>query len=76
MAVTKNETKARSLAKTILWRIIATANSYAILAAFTNSSSTNLDKAIYMNITGFFVYYGFERLCNSISWGVIVKDNG
>ena len=73
--MTKSETKARSLAKTILWRIIATINSYAVLAAFANSSSGNFSKAIYMNITGFFVYYGFERLCNSISWGVIMKED-
>jgi hypothetical protein len=73
--MTKSETKARSLAKTILWRIIATVNSYAVLATLTDSSSGNFAKAIFMNITGFFVYYGFERLCNSISWGIIIEDN-
>ena len=64
------ETKTRTLVKTILWRIIATLNSYLVLIALTDRSQSNLMKAIAMNITGFFVYYGFERFCNMIKWGV------
>lgn len=61
------ETKTRSWIKSILWRLIATANSFAILvAALSDKPLTN---AIYMNITGLFVYYFYERIWNHISWG-------
>lgn len=61
------ETNTRSWTKSILWRLIATANSFTILIlALTNKPLAN---AIYMNITGLFVYYVYERIWNNISWG-------
>jgi hypothetical protein len=66
----RRETRARSIIKTVLWRVIATTNSYAILLSFANTNSSNAAKAVYMNITGFFVYYIFERVCNYINWGI------
>lgn len=61
------ETKTRSIAKSILWRLIATLNSFTILAiAFTEDP---LENAICMNITGLLVYYLYERLWNKIKWG-------
>jgi hypothetical protein len=66
----RTETKTRSLVKTVVWRIIATINSYAILMLFNDFTISNLAKAIYMNISGFFVYYIFERTCNAIKWGI------
>lgn len=68
------ETRKRTLAKTILWRIIATLNSFLVLLAFhnlINYDTSDLTKAVAMNITGFFVYYAFERICTCIKWGVI-----
>jgi uncharacterized membrane protein len=65
----RKETKIRSLTKTILWRIVATLNSFTVLCLVTDPSATNLHKAVYMNITGFIVYYLFERMCNLIKWG-------
>ena len=65
------ETKKRTIAKTIVWRIIATLNSYLILIAAL--SKEPLWNAIMMNITGFFVYFFFERICNKIPYG---KVNG
>jgi hypothetical protein len=26
--------------------------------------------AIYMNMTGFFVYYAYERICNYVPYGI------
>lgn len=60
------ETKKRTLVKTIIWRIIATLNSFAIL---TINLKDNLKSAILMNITGFIIYYFFERIFNNIKWG-------
>lgn len=63
------ETPKRSWTKSIIWRLIATANSFAILtAAITGSALWN---AVCMNITGLFVYYFYERIWNRISWGKI-----
>ena len=61
------ETKTRSWVKTVLWRLIATMNSFAILAS--SLSDTPITNAIYMNITGLMVYYLYERVWNAISWG-------
>lgn len=61
------ETKARSLLKTVAWRIIAILNSFIVLSS--GISEKALTNALYMNISGFIMYYFFERLCNYISWG-------
>lgn len=71
------ETKKRSWTKTVVWRLIATANSFAILAAAITGSA--LWNAVCMNITGLFVYYFYERIWNRISWGKVlvkVQNNG
>ncbi len=62
-----NETKKRSLIKTILWRIVATLNSFIILLMFPLHRAIIL--AILMNITGFVIYYFYERIWNRIKWG-------
>jgi hypothetical protein len=61
------ETKKRTLIKSIFWRLLATINSYFILILFTHSN--NLHKAIFMNITGFIMFFGYERIWNIIKWG-------
>lgn len=60
------ETKKRTIIKAIFWRLIATLNSFLILTINLNN---NLKSAILMNITGFFIYYLFERMFNKIKWG-------
>ena len=62
------ETKKRSLVKTLAWRVIAILNSFTVL--ILNLTNDALENALIMNLTGFIVYYGYERLCNTISWGV------
>ncbi len=61
------ETRARSLTKTVSWRCCAVLNSFTILTVTTTSRP--LTNAIAMNITGFFVFYLFERFWNQIDWG-------
>ena len=63
------ETKIRTVVKTIIWRLIATLNSYFVLLYLNDSDKDNLYKAVFMNITGFFVYYFYERIWNFIKWG-------
>ena len=67
------ETKTRSLTKTVVWRLIAIVNSFAILVSAI--STQPLYNAVLMNITGFLVYYFYERAWDKISWGK-VKSKG
>lgn len=63
------ESKTRTIVKTIIWRVIATLNSFFVLLYLNDANKDNLYKAIFMNITGFFVYYFYERIWNFIKWG-------
>ena len=61
------ETRARSLTKTVSWRGVAVVNSFSIL--LVSPSDHPLTNAVAMNITGFCVFYIFERVWNQIRWG-------
>tara|TARA_Y100000296_G_C4993022_1_gene166353 strand:- start:149 stop:385 length:237 start_codon:yes stop_codon:yes gene_type:complete len=63
------ETKARSLLKSLVWRVIAIVNSFVILVS--SVSERAIINALYMNISGFIIYYFFERVCNRISCGKV-----
>ena len=61
------ETKKRTILKTFSWRMVAILNSFLVLTV--NVTDNNFLNALYMNITGFIVYYFFERLWNKIKYG-------
>jgi hypothetical protein len=62
------ESKKRTLFKTISWRLVAILNSFLVLTfQITDSNFLN---AIYMNITGFFIYFVFERIWSNIDYGI------
>jgi uncharacterized membrane protein len=63
------ETRIRSLIKTIVWRLIATLNSFLVLLVFGGTFGSCIKNAIIMNVTGFFVYYIYERVWTTISYG-------
>ena len=67
------ETKKRTLLKTVTWRIVATLNSWIVLSVVM--SGGNLTKAIIMNITGFIVFFVFERIWSKIKYGRYVNDD-
>ena len=68
------ETKKRTVIKAFSWRVVATLNSWTILCVIT--ASNNLTKAIIMNITGFIVFYFFERIWTKIKYGrTVIKEN-
>jgi hypothetical protein len=61
------ESKKRTLFKTISWRLVAILNSFLVLSfQITDSNFLN---AIYMNITGFFIYFIFERIWSNVDYG-------
>ena len=61
------ESKTRSFIKTFLWRIVAILNSYLILVCMF--SEYPLNNALLMNLTGFFVYYFYERIWDKVKMG-------
>lgn len=61
------EDKKRTMLKTVTWRIVAVFNSWIILSI--GIGNTNLQKALLMNSTGFFVFYFFERVWSKINYG-------
>lgn len=65
--VVVSETKFRSLLKSIMWRIIAFLNSWYILSLSISESA--FDNALFMNITGLFIFYVHERIWNYIHIG-------
>jgi uncharacterized membrane protein len=65
------ETKKRTILKTFSWRVVAILNSFLVLTV--NITDNNFLNALYMNITGFIVYYFFERIWNKIKYGRITK---
>jgi hypothetical protein len=66
------ETKKRTIIKSIAWRLIATVNSFLVLvSAFTDEPIWN---AIIMNVTGLFIYFFFERMCNIIPYGKVTNE--
>jgi len=65
------ETKKRTLIKTISWRLVAILNSFLVLTI--NITDSNIWNAIYMNMTGFVIYYAFDRIWSKINFGRIVK---
>ena len=65
------ETKKRTLFKTLSWRMVAVINSFLVLSV--NITDNNFLNAVYMNITGFVVYFLFERIWSKINYGRIIK---
>jgi uncharacterized membrane protein len=47
--------------------MVAILNSFLVLTV--NVTDNNFLNALYMNITGFIVYYFFERIWNKIKYG-------
>ena len=65
------ESKKRTLFKALSWRIVAVLNSFLVLTfQITDSNFLN---AIYMNITGFVIYFVFERVWSNINYGRSIK---
>ncbi|NND96607.1 MAG: DUF2061 domain-containing protein [Pirellulaceae bacterium] len=65
------ETRTRSLTKTVSWRCCAVLNSFTILVV--TPTSRPIVNAIAMNVTGFCVFYFFERIWNQVAWGRLPK---
>lgn len=62
-------TQKRSIAKTLTWRVIASATSFTVVYLVTGS----ITAAAIVEVFDFFLkmglYYGHERLWSKIKWG-------
>lgn len=67
------ETKKRTVIKAFSWRVVATLNSWMVLCVVV--SGNNLTKAVIMNITGFIIFYVFERIWSKIKYGRFIIKN-
>ncbi|HEV2227306.1 MAG TPA: DUF2061 domain-containing protein [Nitrososphaerales archaeon] len=65
----KSETRARSIVKTLAYRTIIAAILALLTYYFTGSATTTTIITVLFNVMGAAVYYGFERLWDSINWG-------
>lgn len=63
------ESRARSLLKTVSWRITASAITFAISYAFTRSITVSGGIALCEMVAKTLWYYVHERLWDRISWG-------
>ncbi|QDT09158.1 hypothetical protein [Planctomycetes bacterium K23_9] len=67
------ETRARSVSKSFAWRFLAVLNSFTVLTWMPTSRP--ITYAIAMNVSGFFLFYFFERGCNKVSWGRVPAND-
>jgi len=68
------ETKKRSIAKAISWRIIATAITTALAMGLTGEWQFAATIGLADTTLKFFVYFSHERLWNRITYGREVKQ--
>lgn len=69
------ETKTRSLAKTIIWRVIATLVTWGTIYFYTRQLSESLEITLVAAIISMIVYYFHERIWNFIKWGKIIESD-
>ncbi len=69
MRCVKSETRTRSIAKTLTYRIVVAALLALITFYFTGDPGTTTIITVLFNLGGAAAYYGFERLWDAISWG-------
>ena len=65
----KSETRARSLAKTLSYRVAVAALLAGVTYGFTGNAGETTFITVVFNIGGTIVYYSYERLWDAIAWG-------
>ena len=64
----KSDSHSKSLVKSISWRILGTLDTILISWALTGTLSVALSIGSIEVFTKFLLYYGHERIWNSIKW--------
>ncbi len=68
-----SDTRARSVVKTVSYRVVAIALLAAVTYYFTGNAGQSTVISLIFNVAGSVAYYGFERVWDVISWGK--RDN-
>jgi len=63
------ESRKRSLAKMISWRVIATATTVTLVFLFTGEIAVAAGVGVFDVILKLAFYYGHERAWNTVRWG-------
>ena len=66
--VQNNDSQGKSLLKSLSWRIIGTLDTIVISWILTGTLTVALSIGSIELFTKFFLYYGHERIWNSIKW--------
>ena len=69
------ETHARSIAKAVSWRIVATLTTTLLVFVFTGNLAVSGGVGLTELLTKTVIYYAHERVWNAISFGRIKKPN-
>ncbi len=64
-----SETRARSITKTVMWRVIATVITLGTAYLFTGKISESLEIALVGAVISMTAYYFHERIWNKVRWG-------
>ncbi len=67
------ETRARSLAKTLIWRVVATLITWLTLYYYTGRLGESTKITLVAAGVAMVSYYLYERIWNSIGWGRVVS---
>lgn len=63
------ETKTRSIIKSIIWRVVATLLTWGVVYFFTGSVRGSLEITLWAAGLSMVLYYIHERVWNKINWG-------
>jgi len=78
--VLSRDSRERSLAKTIVYRLVAIALLAALSFYYTGNAGEATTITILFNVLGALAYYGLERLWENVEWGKarpsIAKERG
>lgn len=68
------ETQGRSIAKTMVWRVIATVITGSVIYAFTGELLESSKITLAAAALSMLAYYIFERTWNKVGWGKIDEE--
>lgn len=68
-----HETRGRSIAKTISWRVLATLTTIALVYLFTGTIVIALEVGVIEVVAKLLLFFFHERMWNLISWGKIAE---
>lgn len=66
-----HETKTRTVAKMILWRVIATSITWGTVYSFTGTFLESSKITLIAALIGMTAYYVHERVWNGVNWGKV-----